>query len=469
MSKRNVLSWIVLIAISAVLCNCGQPSQTPKAQSRRASEKREAQAKVTPEAAKTAAATAAAAKESLPTSQTAAKSEQAIAAAQPAAPAAAVPADHWLAGTSDVPDMVPATIAADAPRKLLAESGPAYLEQIGDTRVLHLKGSYHDMGVQHGTLLKDDIVSGASLIYAIGAAAWKKDFATSLQDAWNRTSPFIPDKFKQEIQGMAEATGLPLEQVQGFTIFPELFHCSGFAMWGKATADGSLYHGRVLDYMRDAGLDRWALLIVQEPEGANAFVNVGYAGTIGSVTGMNVQQIGIGEMGGGGGEQWDGVPMTLLVRDCLERANTLEDVRRIMTESKRTCQYFYVISDAKADNGRGSALGVAAEPGEIVFIGPNESNPRLPRPVEDAVLLSADERYNCLVDRVQKMYGKITPPIALDVMARGVAMTSNMHDALFKPKTLELWVANSTVEQPACNRPYTHYDLNQLIKEKPAP
>jgi len=47
-------------------------------------------------------------------------------------------------------------------------------------------------------------------------------------------------------------------------------------------------------------------------------------------------------------------------------------------------------------------------------------------------------------------------------------MKSNMHDALFKPATLEFWVANSTVDAPACNLPYTRHDLKTLMAEKPA-
>lgn len=406
----------------------------------------------------------------LPSSETAARSDERIADAEPvsAPEAPALPQDHWLVGTSDLPDMVPAFVAPTAPRTLIAEHGPAYLEQIGETRVLHLKGSYYEMGFQHGTLVKDDIVAAATLISTIGPLAWKGDYAASIREAWERTSPFIPDKYKEEMQGMADATGLDIDVVREFSIFPELFHCSGFAFWGKATADDALLHGRVLDYMRDVGLDRWALLIIQEPEGANAFVNVAYAGMIGSVTGMNVKQVALGEMGGKGAEKWDGMPMTFLMRECLERADTLADARRIMEDTPRTCQYYYVISDAKADKGRGGAVGVAAEVESIAFIGPNEAHPQLPRAFEDAVLLSAGDRYNCLADRVEKMYGEITPQIALDIMARGVAMKSNMHNALFKPATLELWVANSTMESPASNRPYVHYDIRALMASKPA-
>ncbi|MBN2308579.1 MAG: peptidase C45 [Candidatus Hydrogenedentes bacterium] len=405
---------------------------------------------------------------SLPVSETAMRTEIKLPERAPASEMPlSLPPDHWLVGTSDVADMYPATIAPPAPRQLLAEYGPAYIEQIGENRVLHLKGSHYDMGYQHGTLVKDEIVEAAALIRAIGSIEWNKDFDASIQEAWTRLSPYIPEKYKEEMKGVADATGMTLEQVQEFTIFPELFHCSGFALWGKATQDGSLLHGRVLDYMRDAGLDKWALLIIQEPEGANAFVNVAYSGMLGSVTGMNAEQIAIGEMGGGGAEKWDGMPMSLLLRECLEEADTLEDAQRIMSETPRTCQYYYVISDAKANGGLGHAVGVAAEPGGIVFIGPNEFHDQLPRPFEDAVLLSAGGRYTCLADRVEKMYGQFTPQIALDLMARGVSMKSNMHNALFKPRTLELWVSNSTVEQPSCNRLYAHYSFRSLLNTRP--
>jgi len=413
----------------------------------------------------------AASNENTAISATAVRSETLAGSTSPNAAKRTLPEDHWLRGTTSdkraEEEMLPALIASDAPRKKIAEYGPAYLEQIGDTRVIHLRGSYYDMGYQHGKLLKDEIQIGSRLIRTIGMLAWNKSFKQSSREAWQRTSPFIPQKYKDEIKGMSDATGLPLDIVEDFTIFPELFHCSGFAVWGKATADGALLHGRVLDYMREVGLDRWALIIVQEPDNANAFVNVGYSGMIGSVTGMNDKHVAIGEMGGRGGEKWDGMPMTLLVRECLETCGTLEEVRQLMTGSPRTCQYYYVVSDSKADNGRGSAYGVSANPEEAQFIGPNQYNELLPRPVEDAVLLSAGGRYDCLVNRVEKMYGKIDTQTGLDIMARGVAMSSNMHDALFKPATLEMWVCNSTIEDPACNRPYVHYDLGALINERP--
>jgi hypothetical protein len=91
----------------------------------------------------------------------------------------------------------------------------------------------------------------------------------------------------------------------------------------------------------------------------------------------------------------------------------------------------------------------------------------LPAGIEDTILMSAGQRYWCLVDRVRKMYGKITPEIALDIMARGVSMKSNTHNALFKPATLECWVSYAEVGTPACNLPHTRLNMAELMKSKP--
>ena len=132
---------------------------------------------------------------------------------------------------------------------------------------------------------------------------------------------------------------------------PEMFHCSGFAIANTATKDGTLYHGRVLDYATDWGLQEHALLIVAEPDGGIPFVNVTYAGFIGSVTGMNAEHVSVGEMGGRGLGLWSGVPMAFLVREVLEKGKDLETAISIFRDNERTCQYYYVVADGKSISG----------------------------------------------------------------------------------------------------------------------
>jgi hypothetical protein len=246
--------------------------------------------------------------------------------------------------------------------------------------------------------------------------------------------------------------------------FPELFHCSGFALYGKATGDGHLYHGRVLDYLRGVGLEQNAVVVVCQPDYGNSWVNLGYAGFIGSVTAMNEKGISIGEMGGGGYGAWDGKPMAQLMREVMEKANTLDDAIRILRDSPRTCHYYYVISDGKTKQ----AVGIAATPTDFQIVHPGQSVPQLPHAFEDAVLLSAGNRYEELCDRVKRHYGAFTADTARDLMTRPVCMTSNIQSVLFEPDTLDFWVANADADHVASAARYTHYNLRSLLGQPAA-
>ena len=72
---------------------------------------------------------------------------------------------------------------------------------------------------------------------------------------------------------MARAAGVSLCDARLANLFPERFHCSGTAMRGKATADGRILHARVLDYMRDIGLQDYACVMVFMPEGNNPWIS----------------------------------------------------------------------------------------------------------------------------------------------------------------------------------------------------
>jgi hypothetical protein len=196
-----------------------------------------------------------------------------------------------------------------------------------------------------------------------------------------------------------------------------------------------------------------------KPDDRNAWVNVSYAGFVGSVTAMNEKHLAIGEMGGRGEGNWDGKPMAQLVREVMERANTIDEAVDIMRKGPRTCEYYYVISDAKSRR----AVGIAATPTKFETVWAGESHPRLPHAIKDAVLLSADERYLKLVERVKQNYGRIDADAARDLMKQPVAMKSNIHSVLFAPDTLDFWVANADSKNIASDTRWTHYNLKDLL------
>lgn len=352
----------------------------------------------------------------------------------------------------------------------LARCGEGWLEEINGYPVLHLKGTPYEMGYQHGALLRERAARNFNNILSMDAEK-KVELGPieihptdAIKTILSMQRKFVPQEYFDEMQGLADASGMKLEDVQMGNFIPELFHCSGFAIMNSATKDGTLYHGRVLDYAIDWGLQDHAVVIVYEPEDGIPFVNISYAGFVGCVTGMNARSVSIGEMGGGGLGHWQGMPMALLVRHALAHAETLEEALRIFEETPRTCQYFYVVADGKTNE----AVGMEASWNVFSVVRPGEAHPLLPHAVPDCALLSAGDRYEELVRRVQAGHGEFTPETALRLMDRGVAMKSNLHNVLFEPKTTRFWVANASHDkQPAAEQPYHAFQLTDLLGRKP--
>ena len=352
---------------------------------------------------------------------------------------------------------------ATGARKLIATHGAGRLEEHDETRVLFLKGTPEEMGAQMGTLMRPqvrDVVRRVLYGVGVGSSLAKGEwFFGTIESCQARIGKFIDPRHLREMDAIAKAAGLDPEEVRLANFFPELFHCSGFALHGASTQGGHLFHGRILDYMVGVGLEPNAVVIVSQPDQGHAWVNISYAGFTGSVTAMNDAKISIGEMGGRGEGHWDGKPMAQLVREVMEKAGTLDEAVEIMRNAPRTCEYYYVIADGKTMR----SAGIKATPEIFEVVHPGEGHPQLPSPVKDTVLMSAGDRYTELARRVKAGYGKFDAASARDLMTRPVCMNSNIHSVLFQTDTLDFWVANADSRNPAAHARYTHYNLAELL------
>ena len=353
----------------------------------------------------------------------------------------------------------------------VARCGKGWLEHIDGYPVLHLKGTPREMGFQHGALLREKVTSNMHNLLDMKGNETLVEFGPikvkprqAIESIIEIQKKYVPSKYFEELAGLAAGSGLSVADARAANFIPEMFHCSGFAIANSATKDGTLYHGRVLDYAIDWKLQEHAVLIVAEPDGGIPFVNVSYAGFIGSVTGMNAEHVSVGEMGGGGLGFWTGVPMSFLVREVLEKGKDLDTAISIFRDNRRTCQYFYIVADGKTN----TAVGMEASFGVFSLVKQGESHPLLPTAVNDCVLLSAGDRYKELVRRTQANHGQFTAETARDLMCRPVAMKSNLHNVLFEPKSTKLWVANATADkQPAAEQKYFAFQLSELLKRQP--
>ncbi|MBM3999982.1 MAG: peptidase C45 acyl-coenzyme A:6-aminopenicillanic acid acyl-transferase [Planctomycetes bacterium] len=340
------------------------------------------------------------------------------------------------------------------------------LRWIDGQRVAILEGTPEQIGRAHGELLRDEAIACIdSVLYAFGTAQTIRSgkwFPRELMDAYSRLKSHIPERHAIETRALARALEMDETLVEAVNVFPEMFHCSGFALFGKATRDGKLYHGRVLDYMTEIGLQDAATTFIVRVDDRIAFANIGYAAFIGCVSGMNAKSVSLGEMGGGGEGHWDGVPMATLMRRALEECGTLDDVIALWRESPRTCEYYYVFADGKSRR----AVGVAALPESIEFIQPGQSHPRLGDGIEDAVVLSSGDRLATLRERVTSRHGAFDVELGQWLMTRPVAMASNLHNVLFVPEDGVLYVSNADHAKCAAERPYARIDLTAILNER---
>ncbi|NQT40599.1 MAG: peptidase C45 [Planctomycetes bacterium] len=327
--------------------------------------------------------------------------------------------------------------------------------------ILLVSGTPKEMGTAHGTLLAEQATRLTErVVYLMGGAdsiasgTWFLDRMAEIQ---KRTLPHTPKRFLVECDALADAAGVSRRDGRYANLFPERFHCTGVAVRGKATADGSVLHARVLDYMRDIHLQSAATVTLFMPEGRNAWMSLGYAGFVGTVTAMNEKGLAVGEMGGGGEGDWDGTPMSFLIRDVMERASTVDEALAIFRDTPRTCEYYYVISDKSRD-----MAGIEATPDKFTVLRPGKQHPRLPHVPDDTVFVSGPDRAEVLSERLQQHYGRIDVPTLIEIIKRPVSMSSNLHNAIFVPETLDMWVADAGKHTPACDEPYVRCNLADL-------
>ncbi|MBS0605069.1 MAG: hypothetical protein JSS60_08575 [Verrucomicrobia bacterium] len=390
---------------------------------------------------------------------------------------------------------------------LLSKEGTGSLEQRNGQYVLHLKGTPYERGYQHGSLLKEQIQRNISTYIDQPKSPIPgrvEDFSRNI----SLLMSFVPDHFKQEMKGMSDGSGIPLQKIIVLNLFPEMFHCSGITVAGSASKNGELYHVRVLDYSVGKNLQSTAVLQVVEPDQGSPFLNVSYAGFIGTITGMNLEKIAIGEIGGLGYGSWAGVPMAFLLRDILQNATSLEEAKAILASTPRTCEYYYVFSDGKTRE----SIGVYTTASQLKFFAPGESYAliapsQLPQnygpdgdhdkfvltgcnientPFQtllfekgnrlamlyrlqpsDCLLLTGfphPERYPVLVERVLENYGSIDEKTLMEIVKRPVARESNLHNAIFQPSALKVWISHAGPnDEPACDQDYQGWDFPSLL------
>jgi len=264
-----------------------------------------------------------------------------------------------------------------------------YLAGTGDDvlSIVHLWGTPYQKGHAHGTLMKESMSSFVRRAYAYfesefeqslnssvpwippKMAKWVADVGLSvaLDLTYDATKKFSGSYFFEEMQGMADATGLDFKMIRRVHMIGELTKgsCSMYGAWGDATLDGKTLQMRALDWDTSGPFQDYPQVTVYHKETASvvvvvpspeemvatateqSFANVGWTGWIGSITGMSEVNTAISEIGVSfpdatfGKESRFGVPFTFILRDILQFDRTLDDAMDHITNAYDFFFFFF--------------------------------------------------------------------------------------------------------------------------------
>jgi hypothetical protein len=296
-----------------------------------------------------------------------------------------------LAMTNDYPDCdgtINNQTVIDATPQLIGSvtNGKRYTIQssINSTHldILVLQGSWYDIGYAYGTLMKSELNTQLPLYYEyivnqtevyiellkdylpiylkwlpnLMSLGKKELLAALLGLQYQFNQPYTPQRYLDQFQGMADATGLDVKYIIKLNLFPELIRaqCSMAGIWGSASADGNLLQLRALDWQFNAYMVNFPEAIIYFPTeaGSNPFATFGFTGMIGAISGYS-NKVAISE------KVWLpqstaykselGEPFAYVLRDILQFGNDLESSIGIVSEAKRTCR-IHVGIGAHKDN-----------------------------------------------------------------------------------------------------------------------
>lgn len=373
--------------------------------------------------------------------------------------------------------------------------------------VVHLWGTPYEKGFAHGTLMKEQMAGFLTATWAYLEAQvdqgingtlspffpqsvieWLADvgLAEGLDITSDLTAPYTGAYFFEEMHGMADATGFDYDTIRRIHMIGELTRgdCSMFGAWGNALADpNGLITMRALDWNMDGPFHNFPQLTVYHaaPNSTevSAFVNIGWTGWVGSITGVNSDQISIHEIGVAfpddtfGKESSSGVPFTHVLRDILQFDSTQLDGVSRLASAHRTCDLILGVGGGKERvfNSIQYSASVCGIMNDL------NMRPVAPwhEPIPNVIYYGMDwicPGYNQLMhDQLSKFHGNITTETAVrNVMS--LVQTGDLHVHVTDLVNMQMFVAHAAKDGAqgpvnAYQRSFIQIDLKALFATAP--
>jgi len=333
-----------------------------------------------------------------------------------------------------------------------------------------VRGTPYEMGKAFGSLMKDEIKAGVNSFIAHA----KKEagpvlsndalFNGALDMAWKSMEPYVDERFKQELQGVSDGSGVDYDTIRRGHMIPAIapYSCSGVIAWGDATTDGHLYHFRNLDFTVDGGLQDVPVITVYIPNEGIPHANVTFAGVISVNTGMNAEGISLGEKGESPAKEMpfklDGEHFMTLFRRVLYDAHTMDQALEMLQSARRVKKYYWYVGDGKIPAG---VKIKAFAPDMKIWRGGDPTDERAPNILPNVVYQSIENKiaYEMLSKPGAKQNAE-----SMIAISRAVASDDgNLLNVVYDATDLEMYVSYAEKQEPASKRTYVPVRLKDYL------
>jgi hypothetical protein len=340
------------------------------------------------------------------------------------------------------------------------EGGKRY--RSGKIHVLDLHGNYRQMGRQYGHLLKSEI----NILYKSAILDYfqkqQKLSADTMQKTANALYQSYPQRFKDILSGMAETSGLSLDEqvmLNALELFGSLSGCSAIIAWGSYTGSQSLIAGRNYDWFEKYHeFARSLTVTIFHPDSGVPNAIITFAGVMYATTGINAGGIFLelnnGLPSGGGLSYANRIPAMVSLLSALNDYRSLKEVDAFFNTTRT--DFAFIINTA--DSSQGVSYEWApfehrrhSGNGEGLLVSTNHfTDPSWGIVMQDNVGFQTLLRRKNLLDLAQKNKGKINIEIMKDLLDTSIGQggatwplqghIQTVYQIIAMPEKMHLWL-----------------------------
>ncbi len=332
------------------------------------------------------------------------------------------------------------------------------------------KISGYQKGKYYGETLKLDIQEVVRILdeKVLGKYGSKKFLIkTVLLHKAFQLEQYIPEKYKQEMQGIADASGVKYSDVLLINTYDDLLYLAGCSsISGNISEKNSeFFHARNLDYPIPELAGKTVIVKTGE------VVLIGFPAYIGALTATNAKTgLSLSSHTSFSKTVQEGIPTGLLYREIIENAQSLDDAEKFLKNAKRTIGNNLLVSSLHENNSKVfefDAQTLEARNPENFAIATNHF---VSKKFPQNMSVNSGKRYSTLEIFTENMGVKTLHATSLpnlqkilstyDKNPKGWSSLSNfgtVQSVIIFPKSHQIFIANGTVA-PVTSAGYVTYE-----------